>query len=99
MKSAESVSDFKVTDDNGFRRIFVFNMGWAGYTFEKLFAHDIFENINDNEDVTMDIDDLNSATFEVVRDDELSKMAHYFYNLGRQHGLESTKDEGKNSTG
>jgi hypothetical protein len=74
-KSVDSVSDFKVIDDNGFRRIFVFGMGWTGYTL------------------------LNSAAFEVVRDDELSKMAYYFYNLGKQHGLKFAKDEGKNFTG
>jgi hypothetical protein len=92
-KSADSVSDFKVIDDSGFRRISVLGMGWTGYTLEKLSVHDIFEGIDDNEGVKMDIAELNSAAFEVVRDDELSKMARYFYNLGRQHGIEVTKDE------
>jgi hypothetical protein len=96
MKSADSVSDFRIVDDNGFRRVSVLGMGWTGYTLERLSAHDIFEGINDNEAVEMDITDLNSAAFEVVRDDELSKMAHYFYNLGRQHGLESARNEEKN---
>jgi hypothetical protein len=28
-----------------------------------------------------------------VYDDDLRKMAHYFYNLGRQHGVEAAREE------
>jgi hypothetical protein len=40
---------------------------------------------------------LYATTYEIVTDDELCKMAHYFYNLGRQHGLDSVHAEKKDS--
>jgi hypothetical protein len=62
-KEADSISDFKVIDDGGYRRVSVFGMGWTGFTLQYL--------------------DTN----------ELEKMAHYFYILGREHGIAVTKEE------
>jgi hypothetical protein len=88
-KSADSVSDFKVIGDGKFRRVSVLGMGWEGYTLEKLSVSEVFGDIDAIGNVTLDSGELYAAAYVVVTDDELCKMAHYFYNLGRLHGLDS----------
>jgi hypothetical protein len=93
LKKAESVSDFKVIDDNGCRRVSVFGMGWTGHTLPSNSVKDVFETVEENEDSDTVVDDeeLRLTAHNVVWDDDLSAMAHYFYNLGREHGLEEGK--------
>jgi hypothetical protein len=92
-KSADSVLDFKVIDDDGCRRISIFGMGWTGYTLRHLSAVDVFDNFDENEETKLDMSEMNLLASQVVFNEDLEYMAHYFYNLGRQHGIESVKDE------
>jgi hypothetical protein len=98
MKSAVSISDFKITDDGGKRRVSVFGMGWTGYTvsgygsvfvpsFDGLDADEAAEKAQEVADEAEEIASM------VVFDSELENMAHYFYNLGRQHGMEAVAEE------
>jgi hypothetical protein len=89
LKKADNISDFKIMSDNGSRRISVMGMGWTGYTLEKNSAMDVFDGFSDNEDISVDFADAQVIAYRVVFDEELQKIAHYFYNLGRQHGLEA----------
>jgi hypothetical protein len=98
MKKADRISDFRVGEDNGCRRVSVFGMGWTGYTLPRLDANNVFEDADfDDADeygnIKLDIEYANSVAYEVVSDNDLVKMAHYFYNLGRQHGIETALEE------
>jgi hypothetical protein len=90
MKSADSVSDFKVVDDGGCRRVSVFGMGWTGYTLPRVHSTDVFDDPPaGSEEIELDATDAETVAYQVVFDDVLASMAHYFYNLGRQHGMET----------
>jgi hypothetical protein len=100
MKSADNVSDFTVVSDGGNRRVSVFGMGWTGYTLgggcSRIIVPD-FDSFDDAEEIAEKAEAIAAEAEEIaafaVYDDDLRKMAHYFYNLGRQHGVEATREE------
>ena len=86
---ADSISDFKIIDDGGCRRVSVFGMGWTGFTLGKADDSVVDFRTNDlGEDPVLEWGDFNFLLSQCVFDDDLSALAHYFYNLGRQHGAE-----------
>jgi hypothetical protein len=98
LKEANSVSDFKVINDGGSRRVSVFGMGWTGYTLPVSTIDSVFGHVEEIETeeadgVDLDIDDIMAAASLVVMNEDLEAMAHYFYNLGREHGIEKSKKE------
>lgn len=95
LKSADSISDFRIVSDGGYRRVSVFGMGWTGYTLPKYTNSDVFEN-DDKEEIPTGLDVPNDIANQIVFDDDLKRLAHYFYNLGRQHGLEAAQAGIKN---
>jgi len=90
LERADGVSDFKVIQEDGYRRVSVFGMGYTGYTLPKNDIHDVFGAVetkdDDDDSPDIDFDDLRTASYFVVWDGDLEKLAHYFYNLGREHG-------------
>jgi hypothetical protein len=98
LKEANSLGDFKITSDNECRRISVIGMGWTGYTLEKNFPQNVFDDIDEDGGATLDDSNARIISNLVVFDDELERIAYYFYNLGRQHGRESSsKEENRNA--
>jgi len=95
MLKVDSVFDFKVVADERCRRINVFGTG-CGYTLPERTYDDVFPDVEtkdgDDDALDIDVETLRVAASFVVWDDDLEKLAHYFYNLGKEHAaLEAKK--------
>jgi len=95
LKRADSVTDFRVINDGGCRRVSVFGMGWTGFTLHRQTSTDVFGAELEDQDgnLTIEVADLEIASDFVVWDEDLEEMAHYFYCLGREHGKEESKNQ------
>jgi len=90
LKRANNLSDFKCVNENGCRRINIFGMGYTGFSLPVHDYSGVFGSVEENR---LDSSDLDVAASFVVYDEDLEELAHYFYNLGREHGVEEGMSE------